>query len=454
MAKDVGARRLAGYGIGDVGFNLYWTGLNVYLLIYYTDVLKIDPVTAGFIFGLSIFWDAVSDPIMGLIVTRTRTRWGKFRPFLLFGAPFMGAGFVMMFAAPILFPSAIILASAISHLVFRTLFTVVSIPYSSLSSVLTTDSDGRSKLAGARMLGAITGALVATALMPSLAEGFGGGDLKRGWAMVSVLFAVVATVLIIIVFFLTRENDDLVVSAAPVRLSDSLRFLKTNYALWVVFAAMIVASAGNGVYGKSVIYFIKYNLGAEGQTGPLLGAQTLIAAFSIPFWVWLSGKTSKRITWMIASVLLGVTQRSTFLINPAGVSQALIFFGVIGASLGAYAVMFWSIVPDTVEYGQWRSGIRDEGMAFSISTFAQKSGVAAGVAVLGLYLGAIGYAPDVDQGVATLDGIRRVAFLYPGLIAFAVTGVLWFYPIDRRQHAALLEDIAKGNIPALTLKAV
>ena len=440
--QKLGVGTMTGYGIGDLGFNLYWTGLSVYLLYYYTDVLGIDPIMAGLIFGVSIFWDAITDPIMGMIATRTQTRWGKFRPYILLGAPLMGVSFVMMFAAPVFFPAAVVVSSAIAHLFFRTMFTVVSIPYSSLSAVLTRDSDARTRLAGARMFGAVAGALFATALMPSLAVQFGDGDLKHGWVMVGALFACIATALMVVVFFSTREDTTAYSARARVTLADSLRFVLSNHALWIVFGAVALASMGNSIGGKSVVYFIKYNLDAEAQTGALLGLQAVGAVLSIPLWVWLARRTSKRAAWMLGSVLLGCLQTGLYISSPGDASQIAPAFFAVGVCIGAFAVIFWSMVPDTVEYGQWKSGVRDEGMAFSLSTFSQKSGVALGVGILGFWLSAIGYMPDVGQTEASLNGLRAGAFGFPALCSFLVAGVIWFYPIDRAKHAEMLASIA------------
>lgn len=126
--KPVSRQTIAGYGFGDFGFNLYATGLNLYLLYYYTDVLGIAPAVAGLIFMIPVIWDGISDPLMGWIATRTSSQLGKFRPYILFGAPFVGLSFVGMFAAPVWFPDQVVAASLISHLLFRTLYTVASVP--------------------------------------------------------------------------------------------------------------------------------------------------------------------------------------------------------------------------------------------------------------------------------------------------------------------------------------
>ncbi|MEM7663182.1 MAG: glycoside-pentoside-hexuronide (GPH):cation symporter [Pseudomonadota bacterium] len=441
MNDRLSKKTMFGYGVGDFGFNLFWTGLSVYLLFYYTDVLGIDPVTAGLIFSISIFWDAITDPIMGVIATRTRTRWGKFRPYILFGAPFMGASFVMMFAAPIIFPSQIVLASAVAHMIFRTMFTVVSIPYSSLTAVLTPDSNERTKLSGARMLGAIVGALFATVMMPSLAQQFGGDDLKIGWAMVAVLFAGITTALLVVVFFTSEEREDTYVGLERPALSDSFRCILSNTALWIVFAGILLTSMAMSIGNKTVVYFIKYNLDAEAQTGALLGAQALTAACSVPFWVWFASRTSKRTAWMSGLLGISAVQLGLYIFTPSTVREILPIFLLNGFGLGALAVMFWSTVPDTVEFGEWKSGVRDEGLAFSLCTFGQKTGVTISVGLLGYHLSLIGYAPDQEQTEASLNGLRTAAFLYPALMAIAAAAVVAFYPITGEFHRRILADL-------------
>lgn len=449
MDNRIGRVSLAGYGMGDFGINLFWQGLAVYLLFYYTEVLKIDAATAGLIFSVCILWDAVTDPMMGYIATRTRTRWGKFRPYVLFGAPFMGLSFVMMFAAPIFFPGALFAACVISHLIFRTLFTVVSTPYSSLSSVMTRDSEKRSLLSGARMFGAVSGTFIVTLFMKDVAEQIGGDNLQYGWAMIAAIFAVITTLTMVIVFLTTKERVPESELAQKVSFQDTMRFIKSNTALWILLVVVILHLVSLAMAGKSILYFIKYNLDADAEIGRLLGLQSLAAALSVPFWVWVSGKSSKRITWMIATVMLLAVQLWLYTFTPATADAMLPYLILVGISLGAAAVMFWSTVPDTVEYGQWRSGVRDEGIAFSLTTFSQKCGAALGVSLLGFYLGGLGYQADVEQTPAALQGIETATFLFPALINIGVIAALWFYPIDRHQHEAMLRDI-EANAGALT----
>lgn len=182
-----------GFGVADFGFNLYYTGLSLFLLYYYTDVLEIRPAVAGLIFAIPLVWDAVTDPLMGAIAGRVRSNMGRYRPFILFGTIPLALAFVMMFAAPLIFTGAVVLSAAIAHIVFRTAYTVVSIPYSALMASLTRKSEERSQLAGVRMIFATLGGLFTVFATLPLASAIGGENLAAGFLWVAVIYAGIAS---------------------------------------------------------------------------------------------------------------------------------------------------------------------------------------------------------------------------------------------------------------------
>jgi len=443
--KRLGPLRIAGYGLGDVGFNFFYTGLNLFLLPYYTDVLGIAPTTAGLIFMLSVIWDAITDPVMGWITTRTRTRLGRYRPYLLFAAPVMGASFVMMFAAPVLFPGAVIAASFLSHMLFRTMFTVVNIPYSALTAAMTQDSKERGKLSGIRMLGAILGGLVAGAVTFGLVKYFGGDDMIRGFVMVSIVYAALATLMVWVSYASTFEPPETKSNAANPTTADTIRFMFSNRAFWVLAAATFATSIGSSIGNKCLAYYVKYVIGDDGAYGPLISLAFLMAALSVPLWIWIAGRLSKRIAWLIAACGLVAVQSSLFLLQPDTVAGLRPFMFTAGLFMGAIPVMFWAMVPDTVEYGQWRSGVRDEAIVMALLQLAMKAATGVGVGILGIALGAAGYVANQAQTPEALEAISAMSFLSP-LIGSALAGaIIFFYPIDDHMHGRLRKAIAWRN---------
>ena len=444
-AKRVSWITTVGYGSGDFGFNLYFAGLNLYLLYYYTDILNIDPAVAGLIIMLPVIWDGISDPLMGWIVTRTRSRFGKFRPYILFGAPFMGLSFVGMFAAPIWFPDHVVIACLVTHTIFRTAYTVASVPYSSLAAALTHDSQERGTMAGIRMIAAMIGGIVTAATMLELARYFGNGDMRQGFVQVAIVYGLLSSAIMVIIFLTTSQEVSLV-SSKTVTSRQTLSFLRHNRAFWILCGASLVGVIGSAIGGKSIVYYINYYAGHPESVSDVMSIGILGAGIGIPIWTVVARHLSKRWVWVIGASGASLLNLALFLFDVKDVStlSALTFCnGLIG---GAVAVMFWSMLPDTVEYGQWRSGVRDDGIAFGLSQLISKAGSGLGVGMIGLLLSAIGYTAGIEQSAATLQGIRASAFLIPAAASALSVLVILFYPLDAQLHARIVRGLARRNL--------
>ena len=431
-----------GYGSGDFGFNLYFAGLNLYLLYYYTDVLNIAPAVAGLIIMLPVIWDGVSDPLMGWIVTRTRSRFGKFRPYILFGAPLMGFSFVGMFAAPIWFPDHVVIACLVTHMIFRTAYTVASVPYSSLAAALTHNSQERGTMAGVRMMAAMTGGVVTASTMLELANYFGNGDLRAGFVQVAIVYGLLSSAMMVVIFLTTSEEITL---AKPRNLTSrqTLSFLRRNAAFWILCGASLVGVIGSAIGGKSIVYYINYYAGHPDRVSEVMSIGILGAGIGIPLWTLAARHLSKRWVWVIGASGAVSLNLALFFFDVKAVStlSALAFCnGVMG---GAVAVMFWSMLPDTVEYGQWRSGVRDDGIVFGLSQLISKAGSGLGVGMIGLLLSAIGYTAGVDQSADTLQGIRASAFLIPAAASALSAFVILTYPLDTKLHSRIVRGLQR-----------
>ena len=438
--EKVSRRTVAGYGFGDFGFNLYATGLNLYLLYYYTDVLGLDPALAGLIFMIPVIWDGISDPLMGWIATRTRTRLGKFRPYILFGAPFVGLSFVGMFAAPVWFPDQVVAASLISHLLFRTMYTVASVPYSSLAAAITHDSQERGTMAAVRIMSAMAGGVVTAATLLELANYFGDGNLREGFVMAGLLYALIATLVMSVVYFPTSEKP---IAATQVQLTSvqTLDFVKSNTAFWVLCAASFVGIIGSTMGGKALVYYISYYAGQPEAVSTILPLGILGACVGIPLWTLVARKLSKRAVWIMGgggAVIGNCVILALEVTDVAALSALAIFSGVCG---GSVAVMFWSMLPDTVEFGELRSGVRDDGILFGLCQFISKAGSGLGVGMIGLLLSFIGYSANEVQSEEALQGIRMAAFLIPAVCSLCSIALITLYPLDELTHRRIVRAL-------------
>lgn len=434
-----------GFGVGDFGFLLVWQGTALFLMYFYTDVLGISPVIAGSIYLAAMIWDAVTDPIIAAFADRTRTRLGKYRPWLLVGALPFAVSYPLAFSAPPEFwPLELAGWALATHIVLRTAYTVVSMPFNSLQARLTSDAQERAVLAGFRMVGAASGGLAVVFVTPVLVSSFGEGREAEAYFTAACIAGSVAFAAIVYCFFAMREPADERDRPSTTFLTDLKSIGPTlfqNPPLMRVFAIIVIASICMGMFSKNMLYHFKYELERPDLTviGLVLPAAFLILA--VPFWVWLAGKTSKRRTLTIG-VWIALAGYLAFFFNPfQSVAFTLTAIALTGLGGAALAVMFWAMLPDTVEYGEAMTGVRSEAKTFGFATFAQKAAVGINAIVLGALLSVVGFEANAEQSEATLLGMKAIMALVPALGAVTILLILRGYTLDREVHAELLQKI-------------
>lgn len=440
--------RKVGYGVGDFGFNLFFTTASLYLLFYYTDVLGLSPATAGWVFAVALIWDAVFDPLMGYLANRTRTRWGRYRPYLLFGAVPLAASWVLIFVPTGLTGTALVLSALAAHMLFRTLYAVVGMPYLALTAVITSDSTERGVLASVRMIFAATCGLFAAFSTLKLVALFGGG--RTGFLWTAILFGVLATITLLVVFASTEEREAQGASAPEPSVRDMLRMLGRNRAFWLVAAAMLAASVAGTMFNKTLPYYFKYALGREDLIGGALTAVTGAVMLSIPFWTFVMKRTSKRTMWL-SGLAIGLLVYPVLWFAPERPEVWITLLAMAGFGAGASYLGFWATIPDTVEYGEWRSGVRAEGAVFGVVSLVQKGGLGVAAAVLGELLQRVGFRPNAVQTAETLSSMKFILLGLPLLINLATLAAVVAYPIDAGLHARLRRALAwrSGRTPPM-----
>ena len=430
---------VVGYGAGDFGLNLFYTTLNLYLLYYYTDVVGLSPAVAGTIFMAALLWDAVTDPVMGLIASRTRSRHGQYRVYFLFAAPLLCLAFVAMFVAPLAWPAYAVSASAITHLLFRTAYTVVAVPYSALSAAMTRDSAARTSLSASRMQFATLAAVTAAFMTPWLAGFLGDQNLASGYAQTAVILAILAELALLTTFFKVREQGAPAPAALPI--TTSFRLLRHNRALWVLFAAAVCNLIGTTVFMKSIVYYARYVIGDASAVRDALTVFTIAAACAVLAWAKVAQLSSKSTVLLLGLGVNIAAYLSFFMLRVEAFEAFLALAALAGVGTAATVVAFWALLPDTVEYGELKSGIRDEGIIFGLYQFAQKAASGVGVGLVGFILSAIGYVANTEQPPEVLDGITRMNFLIPTLSAIVTSVLIWFYPLRGNRHDMIVKEL-------------
>ena len=435
----------AGYGIGDYAICLYWSGIGLYLLYFYTDVVGISPILAGWIYALGIGWDAITDPFMGYLAERTKTKMGSYRPFIYYGSIPLALSFVLLFWVPPFEGTVLFLFLILVNLIHRSCFTIVSVPYSSLTARITNDSNERTKLTTARMISASFGTLSMSALAFPLIAYFGGADEAFGFLWLAIISGLIAVALLSVTVYSVREKvDEIVTSNLPNFLSIT-KTVATNYPFWIVFGCILILGSTGVMFNKNLIYFVKYGLELHEYQGLILGVSSGASFLSLPFWAYLALKIGKRETWLISMTIAFIGLLLFFYYPIASLNELLILLALIGVGNGAGGVLFWSMLPDTVEYGEWKSGIRTESSLYGFMTFAQKSSIAVAALILGFLLSGIGFEPNQIQSEETISGMKFMMSWIPicGIIISLV--LMYFYPISTKFHGELLQRIKERN---------
>lgn len=437
-ADHLGLGRVIAYGAGDFAFNLSFTFSSLFLLYFYTDVLEINASTAGLIIMVALIWEGITDPVIGMIANRTKSRWGRYRPYLLFGSVPLALSVAAMFLPTGLTGGALIAYCFITHLIYRTVFTFVNIPYIALSAQMTQDSDKRGQLAATRMLFAIGCGLVLSSSTLPLAKAFGGGN--TGFFMVSVVYSIVATAILLLCFATTREAVNEGTEDHP-SLGDMVTTMKANRAFLILLVATILGVTGYTMAGKALVYYLKYWGGSEGAV--TLGLVTMLgsAALAMIPWMLISKRTSKRNVWLSGVGLNVIAYAVILTLAPRSGPVLWAALVAIGIGNSAFILTFWSMLPDTVEYGEWKTGTRGEGAIFGLIAFSQKIALGIGTGMIGILLDAMGYVANRPQTPETLHGIVMLFGGGPLLLFLGSIVAIWAYPIDGRTHRRLVRAI-------------
>ena len=437
------------YGLAEFGKAFFIHAPNLVWLFFLTEVVGLRPELAGVLILIPLLWDAVTDPLFGYLADRTRTRFGQYRPYLIFGVPVVAVLFTLFFTDPKLLGLPVVATVLVTAIMFRTGLTVVDVPHNAMLAKATRSSRDRASLAGVKML-FNAGAMVAIALAtrPILA-GDGAGEEARAFVFFAGLGGLIAVLLMWQNAYVFRRIDaPLPPGAARPRAAsprEQLGTLRTNRYLWIVMACAVVAMMLLPAFAKVLLYYAKYVLGREEAGGAALLAFTLCTLVSIPVWARVAKRADKARALQAAHGVVAASLVLFFVAPVAGAGPLLALAAVVGLGMGGVNMLTMALIPDVVEYGQWRSGKRAEAGVFGCFTFALKAGNGLGVGLLGVMLGLIGFVPNAAQDEATLRGIETLMTLIPAAGSLFVVVVLSRFDLGHAQHGALVRAIERGE---------
>lgn len=439
---------LLGYGIGDFGLNIYWNTLSLILVFWYAEVVGLSPQTAGLIYLIGSFWDAVSDPIMASIAEQNRSRHGTYRPFILYGGLLLAIAFCLLFWIPPFEGMMLVVYLTITHVVFRTCYTLVAVPYSAMSSRLTFNSFERTKLSSVRMMFAFVGLLTVSSLWFPLTRLFAADEQisDQSFFYAAVIGATIASVALLLCFVLTKElvppgqADQPKVSW----LKGFAKAIASNHALRVLLAIVFLQSGAYASLRIPLAFYIEANAYQFARIEVIMTAFAVTILCSIPLWTYLTGTIGRKKVWAFACGWVVFCGLHFLLFEPAIIGGIPVQIVLIGAGFGAFSVLIWAMIPDTIEYGQFAYGERAEGAVFGSVLFAQK--VSSGIMGLtvGWVLSWIGYDPGRDvQTVVVATDLGVFLALIPGALLILSTFTIMQLPLNKEIHAKIVDQLSK-----------
>ena len=442
-APETGRLRLPqylGYTAGDAANNLAFSMTSMFLLLYYTDVVGISAAAAGTLFLVVRAWDAFADIFAGRMVDRTNTRWGKFRPFFVIaGIPVLLLS-VATFTVPGGFSDGAKLAYAyVTYALLGLFYSLVNIPYGSLAAAMTQRPQERAKLASFRVFGsALTIIMLAFVVAPQIKSS---PDLQRSLTMTTLAFAVVGAVLYFFLFVTARENVPR--DVAQVSFKQTIATLRQNRPLMMLclsalafLSAMFSLQTVNAFYARDVLGDANYYiLITVVSTGAMLVMAPLIPKIVRTF--------GKKRAYILAGLLGIVGGIGVSLAPPSTPAIPTIFFGVLGIALAVVNTLMFAMEADTVEYGEWKTGFRTEGMTYALFSFTRKLGQAVGGAAAAYTIALGGYiAGSRTQSEGAIDAIRWAAGYIPAFFIIIAIAIMAIYPLTEQKFQEIVRDVA------------
>ena len=431
------------YGMGDVGCNFSWMFVGNFLMIFYTDVFGISMSAVAALMLFSRFWDAINDPIVGGLTDRTNTRWGRYRPWLLIAAPLTAVVLIASFwAHPDWNDTAKIVYMIITYCILVLGYTCVNIPYGTLCGAMTQNIEERAKINTFRSVSAMIAIGVINIITIPLISKLGNGSDQQGYLLVAILYGIIFALCHIFCFAKTKEAVTVPEKKKiPIKLQIKTVAQNKPYLLALIGQFLF----GVTLYGRNAdaLYYFKY----------VEGSETLFSTYSlviiIPsiigaglFQILFKLTENKGRTASILAFCTGVSMLSLYLFSPVESAVAFyIFSGLTQFFFAGFNTAIYAIIPDCVEYGEWKTGIRNDGFQYAFISLGNKIGMAIGTSVLAAALSCAGFEANIKQNEAVLSIMKHSFSTIPGVLWIITAVVLFFYRLNKKSYNKIVDEI-------------
>ncbi len=449
-----------GYGFGDMSSSMFWKIFSYYLPFFYSNIFGLSLMDAGVLMMVTRIWDAVSDPMMGIISDRTHTRWGKYRPYLLWIAPFFSIAGILLFTTPDFGYAGKLIWAYVTYILMMTVYTAINVPYGAMLGVMTDDSKEKTVFSSYRMFFAYTGSFIALFCWEPLTNLFGGYATPGGWLFAMIAIAVACLIMFLLCFTLTREHLNTV---SKVSIGADIKSLLHNKPWWLLIGAGLCFNLFNTVRGSTVAYFFNDIVGGNASlaifaltfsfyAGLFLGVGEVSNMLGVSICVPIANKLGKKTTYILVDIVLIILSVGFYFVpcNPTGYWMMLVLQVFINVFTGIMSPLVWSMYADVSDYAELKYKTASTGLIFSSSSMAQKFGGAiGGFAVMSL-LASFGYITDaaqlkagVTQPAEAIECLRWLMSFVPAIVAVLSLLIVWFYPLTTDKIEYINSELKK-----------
>jgi len=438
-----------GYALGDTASNLFFQTFNIFITYYYVDVWGILPGSIATMMFLVRLWDAVNDPLMGVIADRTNTRWGKFRPYLLWMAVPYGACGYLIFANPDLDATGKLIFAYVTYTLMLMAYTAINVPYSAMLGVISPSSRTRAMASSFRFVGAFGGAFLIALFVRPLVKKLGAEDEVAGFQYTMAIFAVASIAMFLFCFATTRER----VAPPAHQKNDLVRDASDLCRNWP-WVAILIASIFSTTFiilrSGSTLFYFKYVVGSD--TEPVLfgvfdqatifltsnGLCQMIGAGCLGF---VARKWDKRKLGIGLTIATAICYGAFYFLPTGNFGLLLVINGIGSLCMGPTSAIVWAMYGDVADYGEWKFGRRATGLVYSASLFALKTGSMVAGTLLPIFLAVFGFVRDVDQTARSIFGITLAFSVMPALFALLKALFIWIYPLSQAKVDEIEQDL-------------
>jgi len=445
--EHISNREKFAYGFGNFGQNMIYSFMSNFLLYFYTDVFGIIPAAAGTILLVARLWDAINDPMMGMLADRTHTKWGKFRPYLAF-TPILFVPFaIASFSAPSFSQPGKIAWAAVTYIVFGMIYTASDVPFWAMGSTITEDTNQRNSVVTAPRLSATIAVALATVATKPMIDFFGRGSSHpdRGYQMTALVYSILTVACFLVTFFFVKERVHQKPNAAKPKFKDIYKVIFKNKPLLLVILSGLFTGIGQTAKLAMLIYYVTYNLG----NGMLY---TLFAGINIPFILIGIGLVpffckhfGKKATCIGYYAIYALGSLGFYLVGWKNFPALLVFNCIASIGMASPQVIQTAMIADTIEYSELKTGQRNEGIIFSTQTFLAKLSQAVTSVIIALSLAALHYVPNVQQSQDVLQGLHALISFIPFFSSILGIIPIIFYPLSEAKHDQIVSEIRRKN---------